>query len=350
MSSSGHGCPGADPVEAAELISRPRREDTRSARPSAQERFADRPALGHTVRVPATDETAEIDRVNRAGVAAAIALARQLGLPDADPQVLSSRGNLLVRLCPAPVVARMATLTAQSRREPAAWLAREASVAGYVAARGGPAVSPTSMVLPGPYWQDGLAVTLWDYVPPSPLRPKPAEAGAALARLHHTAAGCRAELGYLTPAREQISDGLAALERDDVLEPATLDALRTRHARILAELPESGRSIVLHGDAHPGNLLAADGGWCWVDLEETCRGPVEWDLAVLAGQSGDGAEAALRGYADTAGCALPSPGSLVPFTRARQLEAAVWALCMAHRYPARYLDGARELLAAALGD
>lgn len=300
--------------------------------------------------MPPTDETAEIDRITRTGVAAAIALTRQLGLPAEDPQVLSNRGNLMVRLAPAPVVVRVATLTAQGRHEPAAWLAREVAVAGYAAARGGPAVAPTSMVLPGPYRQDGLAVTLWDYVPPSPRRPAPAEAGAALAQLHHATAGCRAELGYLTPARDLVSDGLAALERDDVLDPPTLDALRTRHARVLAELPMSGPSIVLHGDAHPGNLLAADGGWRWVDLEETCRGPAEWDLAVLAGQSGAGAEAALRGYADTAGCALPSPASLAPFTRARLLEAAVWTLYMAHRYPARYRDGARELLAAAMAN
>ena len=109
------------------------------------------------------------------------------------------------------------------------------------------------MVRPGPYWQDGLAVTLWEFVPPSPARP--------------------------TPGR-------------------------------------------------------------WVDLEETCRGPAEWDLAVLTGQSG-GADAALRGYADVAGCALPSAALLAPFTRARQLEATVWALCMAHRYPARYREVAR---------
>jgi hypothetical protein len=298
--------------------------------------------------MPATDGTGEIDRITEAGISAATALARQLGLPAADPRVLSNRGNLMVRLAPAPVVARVATLTAQGRQDPAAWLAREVAVAGYGAARGGPAVAPTSTVLPGPYRQGGLAITLWDYVPPSPARPAPAEAGAALARLHHSIAGCRAELGYLTPARDLVSDGLAALERDDVLDPETLDGLRTRHSRILAELPMSGPSLVLHGDAHPGNLLAADGGWRWVDLEETCRGPAEWDLAVLAGQSGAGAEAALRGYADTAGCALPSPGSLAPFTRARLLEAAVWTLYMAHLYPARYRTGARELLAAAM--
>ena len=59
-------------------------------------------------------------------------------------------------------------------------------------------------------------------------------------------------------------------------------------------------------------------------------------------------EAALRGYADTVGCAVPSAGSLAPFSRARLLEAAVWTLYMAHLYPARYRDGARELLAAAM--
>jgi phosphotransferase family enzyme len=215
------------------------------------------------VRVPTTDE---IDRITRAAIAAAVALAGQLGLPDADPQLLSNKANLLVRLAPAPVVARVATLTAASRREPAAWLAREVAVAGYVAARGGPAVAPASTVLPGPYLEDGLAITLWEYVPPSPRRAGAAEAGAALARLHHSAAGCRAELGYLTPARDQISDGLAALERDGILDSATIDALRTRHARVLNELSTSGPSIVLHGDAHPGNLIAptaAGAGSTW---------------------------------------------------------------------------------------
>src|ERR1700689_1620338 len=92
-----------------------------------------------------------MEELTRRGRAAAIALGGRLGLPAAEPVVLSSRGNLLLHFAPAPVVGRVATLTAWSRRDPFAWLAREVAVAGYVAARGGPAVSPTRRADPGPH-------------------------------------------------------------------------------------------------------------------------------------------------------------------------------------------------------
>ena len=44
---------------------------------------------------------------------------------------------------------------------------------------------------------------------------------------------------------------------------------------------EDGDCVPLHGDVHPGNLIATRGGLVWIDFEETCRGPVEWDLALL---------------------------------------------------------------------
>jgi thiamine kinase-like enzyme len=37
----------------------------------------------------------------------------------------------------------------------------------------------------------------------------------------------------------------------------------------------------VHGDAHPGNLVATHDGLVWIDFEEVCRGPVEWDLATM---------------------------------------------------------------------
>ena len=33
---------------------------------------------------------------------------------------------------------------------------------------------------------------------------------------------------------------------------------------------------------HAGNLVATRAGLVWIDFEEICRGPVEWDLALLA--------------------------------------------------------------------
>ncbi len=296
------------------------------------------------------DSGDRIAEMTRAGLAAAVGIARVHGLPADDPEVLSSRGNVLVHLRPAPVVARVATLTAWTRTEPFRWLAREVAVAGYAAANGGPVVAPTALADPGPHWSEGLAVSLWTYVPPSPERPAPAEFGAALARLHVAAAGLPGDLPVLAPLRAQITDALAALERERVLDPGVLAALRDRHAEILAGLDGLGRpELVLHGDAHPGNLLWSAAGWLWADLEETCRGPRAFDLAVLVrGQDADDAATALAAYADVTGEPLPGPGELAWFDRARALEGAVWTLGMAHQYPARYAEWARTLLANVL--
>src|SRR5215831_8190788 len=105
--------------------------------------------------------------------------------------------------------------------------------------------------------------------------------------------------------------------------------------------------VVLHGDAHHGNLLAApDRGWLWIDLEETGRGPAAWDLATMVSHytEEDGREA-LDAYAAESGMTIPA---LAPFRRVRDLEAAVWSLCMARLYPARYREVAQRLLASAL--
>jgi hypothetical protein len=307
-----------------------------------------------------------VAELNQAGLAAAVAIAAEQGLPANDPRVLSERGNLIVHLAPAPVVARVATLTAWTRSDPASWLAREVSVAGHVARQGGPAVAPTTLADPGPHWSNGLAVSLWDYVAPSALplsvqRPGPSAVGEVLARLHLAAAAFGGELPYMAPVRAQIADGLAALERDQVLDAAVLAVLRDRHAEVLAELAAAaaGAAIVLHGDAHAGNLLHSPAarpapgrpgagrpgaGWLWTDLEETCRGPREFDLAVMAGSLGPDSGAALAAYAAVTGTAPPGPEDLAPFGRARELEGTVWALGMAHQHPARYRDTARRML------
>jgi hypothetical protein len=278
---------------------------------------------------------------------AILSLARRLGLPCEEPVVLSSRGNLVVHLAPAPVVARAATLSGWSRGDPYSWLAREVAVAGYVSSRGGPVVPPARRADPGPHWQNGFAISLWDYVPAVDSQPGPAEVGAALAELHLAARDCPADLGEMSPARELISDGLQALSRHSVIDADAIAALRAAHGGALSALAGAGcKSAVLHGDTHGGNLLRdSRRGWLWIDLEDTCRGPAEWDLATLSGRYGaDDAAAALRSYAAGSGTPVPDAAALEPFCRARELEGAVWSLCMARLYPARYRDVAQALL------
>ncbi|HTT51307.1 MAG TPA: phosphotransferase [Streptosporangiaceae bacterium] len=300
--------------------------------------------------------TGRLGALIRDGLAAAQAVAGEQRLPGGDPVILSCRGNLVVHLAPAPVVAKVATLTAWTRRSPFDWLAREVSVADYAARRGGPVVPPTRLADPGPHRSGGFAVSLWTFRPPADppgARPRPADVGAALAALHRALDGYPAsQLPWLSPALDQVTEGLAALEAGYALDPARVAALRTRHAEIRAGLDRLGGSpVVLHGDAHGGNLLPGPDGWRWIDLEETCQGPLAWDLATLAAAYGTATEesqAALDGYAAASGQPVPGPGVLAQFARARELEAAVWALGMAHQNPARYRELAGSWLARIL--
>jgi hypothetical protein len=203
----------------------------------------------------------DVDAVTRDGLAAVAALGSRLALPVDDLRVVSAHGNLLVHLAPAPVLARVATFTAWTRRDPAAWLAREVAVAGHAAGRGGPVVAPTALADPGPHVVDGHGMSLWDFHATRAGRLEGRALGTSLAQLHAAAAGFRGPLPYLAPATVQIDDALAACERDAVLPSDVLAALRDRHARVLADLDGAGSPpVVLHGDAHAGNLLClADG-------------------------------------------------------------------------------------------
>ncbi len=148
------------------------------------------------------------------------------------------------------------------------------------------------------------------------------------------------------------------LEQESALDAVTVSALRAAHAEVLVALDEAGpegRSglpgqIVLHGDAHDGNLLSdAERGWVWADLEETCRGPAAWDLAtVVSRYDATASQIALRAYASEAKTAVPDVAELAHFSHARKLEGAVWSLCMAQLYPARYAAVADCLLSEVL--
>lgn len=98
----------------------------------------------------------------------------------------------------------------------------------------------------------------------------------------------------------------------------------------------------LHGDAHPGNLLATPDGWRWTDLEDTCSGPLAWDLACLRTTGRLDGRAALDALAGA-----PLDEALAPWIDLRRLHAAAWSIVHASAHP-EAAESARDRLAAAL--
>jgi Ser/Thr protein kinase RdoA (MazF antagonist) len=172
------------------------------------------------------------------------------------------------------VVAKAAA-SSRTIRDAGAFLARELAVAAAVHAAGLPVVAPSDAVPAGIHEHDGVAVTFWEHVPLAEAGAFPASdrLGAMLAELHATLRASDLALPRLAP--------LADIPRFVARAGATAAAMGEAYERVVATRPD-GPDQPLHGDAHPGNLLpAADGRWLWCDFEDTCSGPVEWDLAAL---------------------------------------------------------------------
>lgn len=93
--------------------------------------------------------------------------------------------------------------------------------------------------------------------------------GHQLAALHAVLRRCRLPLPVLAGAQADIAAALRAVDH-----PLLHRAARQLLPRI-AQWPVQA----LHGDAHTGNLLPTPEGLRWIDFEDACAGPVEWDLA-----------------------------------------------------------------------
>ncbi len=79
-------------------------------------------------------------------VRAATTLAARLGVRSSAPVVLSNGSNLMLHLTPAPVVARVATLTALIRPNVVETFAKDLAIAGYLTELGAPVVGPRASV------------------------------------------------------------------------------------------------------------------------------------------------------------------------------------------------------------
>lgn len=316
-------------------------------------------------------------------VGCAVRVAREYGVRVDEPVVLHDSYNLRVHLWPAPVVARIPGLTALGRPRPVEALAREVDVVSFLAGKGAPVVPVSDWLPSGPHERDGVAITFWTYVDHDPSqRLKPGEVGRALADLHLALRDYPGELPYLGPVLDETAHLLDLFDSTERFDAWAQSELREAHTRLEAELRTPGvgkaracepngdanawsgretqdtdelrapdgweahgpggwqeREVVagrgwglgvqaLHGDAHPGNLLVTPGGLLWTDFEETCAGPVGWDLACLRRTSRLDGRQALREY----GVDPDDPGLKV-MAEARDLQATLWTMAKAIRFP-----------------
>ncbi|MFG1943406.1 aminoglycoside phosphotransferase family protein [Nonomuraea sp. NPDC048826] len=253
-------------------------------------------------------------------VRVAVAVAREWGLRVAEPVVLRDSYNVLVHLRPAPVVARVPTVTRLGRARPEEALRRELDVVSFLAGRGFPVVPPSEEVAGGP---GGVLSRVRGARPGA--RDDSGRGGSALVGLHEALGGYLVELPVYGPVLDETARLLNVLE--GVVPGEALGRLRAAHARLAGDLPRAGLRVV-HGDAHAGNLLATAGGLLWNDFEECMLAPAGWDLAVLRDAGRVDGRAAVVAYG-----ADPGDPGLEVFRRARGLQAVVWQLAKGLRFP-----------------
>ncbi len=207
-------------------------------------------------------------------VAAARAAAASLGLAADEAVVLHDSNKLTLRLLPCDVVARVAPVADQVAR-------LEVELAQRLTEMGSPVAALAPRVTPDVHERDGFVVTLWTFYEPAvPPEVPPAAYADALARLHAGMRQLDVPAPHFTVRVDQAQRLLADRDRTPALAEADrrlLDGTLGRLRRAIGERDTAEQ--LLHGEPHPGNLLATESGPLFVDLETCCRGPVEFDLA-----------------------------------------------------------------------
>jgi Ser/Thr protein kinase RdoA (MazF antagonist) len=119
------------------------------------------------------------------------------------------------------------------------------------------------------------------------------------------------------------SPGLTLQERD---------LLRSHLRELTPSVFESSLPAqAIHGDASESNLLRTENGLIWNDLEDTCIGPVHWDVAglITAARARGESEAFVADFLRAYGG--PDLEELDDFIAAHHLYTTVWQAFDAQR-------------------
>ncbi|ONM46710.1 phosphotransferase [Nocardia donostiensis] len=234
-------------------------------------------------------------RRTAAAVDAAVGAGRDLGLTVTDVAVLHDLFSVVVRLAPAPVVARIPTvlphyagLDSLARRQQA-----ELDVTWWLTDQGTPVIPPSPLVPREPVQRDGFSMTFWQFVEEDrDKEPDYVANSESVADLHAALRAYPGRLSFLSAAEPRfVTESLALLDkRPDLIGRSELDRAR-REWQVLEPLVRSRTAFgeafpgvdiqPIHGDSPPANIFPGVDGDLYSDFELVTLGPVEWDLAAL---------------------------------------------------------------------
>lgn len=271
-----------------------------------------------------------------------VAAVQVLGLPADDPVVLSVGANIVVHLRPSPVVARVATLTADMRGDASGYLMRERDVTSALAQNGINVITVTDAVDPGPHLAGEHPFLLLEHTEIERIdvdsQVHAEHVGRSLAELTTALASLPAHLA--TGDEGQPWAEMATMLA--VTRPATTPGAVQRIEAVIAELqstePDDPWQLV-HGDAHRNNVGMRNGEVIWFDFEDANLRPLAWDATTL-----------LRAWphAGQVTCNLLGIDAQSPSMRwhfeLREVYALLWNLLYAQTYE-RARTGSAERLA-----
>jgi hypothetical protein len=213
-----------------------------------------------------------------AATEAAMRVAELSGMRSIDPSVLHETNNVVVWLRPFDVVAKVGRW-----RDRHASLTLEHAVAADLAKAGAPIATPLPGAMPMVDDATGFVVTLWRRIEVEVgRRVAPSEAARTLRVLHEHLDRYEEPLPdvrrHIERARRALDDDRAMI----AMPAPDRDTLRSAIDILTERFRMSDfHRRVLHGEPHLGNVLASRDGPRWIDLEDVCVGPLEWDVAFL---------------------------------------------------------------------
>lgn len=216
-------------------------------------------------------EPSEVRRAVEAGESTASAL----GLQVDDAVVVHNSDRISVRLIPCDALARVAPGAHQAGQQ------FEAEVARRLAETDSPVGELDPRVEPRVYVRDAFSITLWTYYEPvAPSDIASADYADALIRLHAGLRQIDLEAPHLTDRVADTQRELGDPEQTPELLGSDRELLSNTLSRVSATIHgwDTGEQL-LHGDSWSGNLLSTRRGPLFVDLQDCCRGPVEYDIA-----------------------------------------------------------------------